>query len=76
MTSLYKLVIFDIKPGSKVLEALRKDDKFVRCLHAVGGAGVPGWPCDPARTVILHRPADDEIVSYGQYSALSDRFKR
>ncbi|XP_063833497.1 phosphoenolpyruvate carboxykinase [GTP]-like isoform X1 [Ostrinia nubilalis] len=51
--------------GSKVLETLRQDESFVRCLHAVGAGGVPGWPCDPQRTVILHRPADNEIISYG-----------
>ncbi|GBP54409.1 Phosphoenolpyruvate carboxykinase [Eumeta japonica] len=51
--------------GSKVLEALRKDEDFVRCLHASGTRGLPGWPCDPPRTIILHRPADNEIVSYG-----------
>lgn len=52
--------------GSKVLEALRKDENFVRCLHAVGRPhNTPGWPCDPARTIILHRPDDSEIISYG-----------
>ncbi|OWR44517.1 mitochondrial phosphoenolpyruvate carboxykinase isoform 1 [Danaus plexippus plexippus] len=55
--------------GNKVLEALRKDEQFVRCLHAVGrrddGQETPGWPCDPQRTIILHRPADNEIISYG-----------
>ncbi|XP_011146838.1 phosphoenolpyruvate carboxykinase [GTP] isoform X2 [Harpegnathos saltator] len=57
--------------GSKVLESLGNDD-FVKCLHSVG---VPrhdsktiinySWPCDPERTIILHRPAKNEIVSYG-----------
>ncbi|CAH0403127.1 unnamed protein product [Chilo suppressalis] len=51
--------------GSKVLEALRQDETFVRCLHAVGSGGVPGWPCDPQRTVILHKPMENEIISYG-----------
>ncbi|XP_035452251.2 phosphoenolpyruvate carboxykinase [GTP] isoform X1 [Spodoptera frugiperda] len=52
--------------GARVLEALRQDEQFVRCLHAVGtGGGVTGWPCDPPRTIILHKPADNEIVSYG-----------
>ncbi|XP_063542172.1 phosphoenolpyruvate carboxykinase [GTP]-like isoform X1 [Cydia strobilella] len=54
--------------GSKVLEVLRNDEQFVRCLHAVGGNGapaVPGWPCDPPRTIILHKPSDNEIISYG-----------
>ncbi|KYN11900.1 PREDICTED: phosphoenolpyruvate carboxykinase [GTP]-like [Trachymyrmex cornetzi] len=57
--------------GEKVLEALENDD-FVKCLHSVG---VPkhnskvnvsySWPCDPERTIILHKPAKNEIVSYG-----------
>ncbi|XP_012524899.1 phosphoenolpyruvate carboxykinase [GTP] [Monomorium pharaonis] len=57
--------------GEKVLEALGNDD-FVKCLHSVG---VPkhnskvnishSWPCDPERTIILHKPAKNEIVSYG-----------
>lgn len=54
--------------GSKVLEVLRSDEQFVRCLHAVGSNGapaVPGWPCDPPRTIILHKPSDNEIISYG-----------
>lgn len=57
--------------GEKVLEALGNDN-FVKCLHSVG---VPknnskvsvshSWPCDPERTIILHKPAKNEIVSYG-----------
>lgn len=57
--------------GGKVLGTLGNDD-FVKCLHSVG---VPrhdsktvvnySWPCDPERTIILHRPAKNEIVSYG-----------
>ncbi|CAL1678913.1 unnamed protein product [Lasius platythorax] len=57
--------------GEKVLEVLGNDD-FVKCLHSVG---VPKhnskidvnhlWPCDPERTIILHKPAKNEIVSYG-----------
>ncbi|XP_072743961.1 phosphoenolpyruvate carboxykinase [GTP] isoform X2 [Anoplolepis gracilipes] len=57
--------------GEKVLEILGNDD-FVKCLHSVG---VPKhnskidvnylWPCDPERTIILHKPANNEIVSYG-----------
>lgn len=57
--------------GKKVLEILGNDD-FIKCLHSVG---VPKhnskininylWPCDPERTIILHKPANNEIVSYG-----------
>ncbi|OXU28699.1 hypothetical protein TSAR_007135 [Trichomalopsis sarcophagae] len=57
--------------GEKVLQALDKRD-FVKCLHSVGvpKAGSAGkidetWPCDPERTIILHKPAKNEIVSYG-----------
>ncbi|XP_076627929.1 phosphoenolpyruvate carboxykinase [GTP] [Colletes latitarsis] len=57
--------------GKKVLEALGNDD-FVKCLHALGAPkldskveAIPSWPCDPERTIILHRPAKNEIVSYG-----------
>ena len=57
--------------GKNVLETLGNDD-FVKCLHSIG---VPksdskveinsSWPCDPERTIILHRPDKNEIVSYG-----------
>ncbi|XP_011495751.1 PREDICTED: phosphoenolpyruvate carboxykinase [GTP]-like [Ceratosolen solmsi marchali] len=57
--------------GESVLRCLDKRD-FVKCLHSVG---VPSpdsslrvdetWPCDPERTIILHKPATNEIVSYG-----------
>lgn len=52
--------------GGKILDHLRQDESFVRCLHSVGTSGnTAGWPCDPPRTIILHRPSDNEIVSYG-----------
>ncbi|CAD7011527.1 unnamed protein product [Ceratitis capitata] len=56
--------------GSPVLEHLRKQGDFVRALHSVGtpSNGVmehPSWPCDPERTIILHKPAENLIVSYG-----------
>ncbi|XP_017880630.1 phosphoenolpyruvate carboxykinase [GTP]-like [Ceratina calcarata] len=57
--------------GKKVLDILGNDN-FVKCLHSVG---VPtsdskvdvnhSWSCDPERTIILHKPATNEIVSYG-----------
>ncbi|XP_012286768.1 phosphoenolpyruvate carboxykinase [GTP] [Orussus abietinus] len=57
--------------GARILEALGNDD-FVKCLHSVG---LPkkdstvqvdsSWPCDPERTIILHKPSTNEIVSYG-----------
>ncbi|KAH8384566.1 hypothetical protein KR093_001378, partial [Drosophila rubida] len=59
------------RAGAPVLQQLRQGDgQFVKCLHSVGTptSGVQAqasWPCDPERTIILHKPADNEIVSYG-----------
>ncbi|XP_076232012.1 phosphoenolpyruvate carboxykinase [GTP] [Calliopsis andreniformis] len=57
--------------GKKILETLGNDD-FVKCLHSIGVPKVDSkvavnssWPCDPERTIILHKPAKNEIVSYG-----------
>lgn len=57
--------------GSKVLKVLGTSD-FVKCLHSVGvpdknskTLAISTWPCDPERTIILHKPAKNEIVSYG-----------
>lgn len=57
--------------GENVLRALDKRD-FVKCLHSVGVPAADSavkvdatWPCDPERTIILHKPAKNEIVSYG-----------
>lgn len=56
--------------GSDVLRLLRSNCDFIRCLHSVGtpASGVverPSWPCDPERTIILHKARTNEIVSYG-----------
>ncbi|KAH8285557.1 hypothetical protein KR054_010882, partial [Drosophila jambulina] len=59
------------RAGNPVLEFLQSGDgQFVKCLHSVGTpkSGVQAqasWPCDPERTIILHKPAENEIVSYG-----------
>ncbi|KAM7343977.1 phosphoenolpyruvate carboxykinase [GTP]-like [Cochliomyia hominivorax] len=59
------------RAGSKVLDELHKGNgEFVKCLHSVGTPKdgkiqIPSWPCDPERTIILHRPENNEIVSYG-----------
>uniref|UniRef100_A0A1A9VXH7 Phosphoenolpyruvate carboxykinase [GTP] n=1 Tax=Glossina austeni TaxID=7395 RepID=A0A1A9VXH7_GLOAU len=59
------------RAGTKVLEELhRTQGEFVKCLHSVGtpktgGISMPSWPCDPERTIILHSPANNEIISYG-----------
>ncbi|XP_039953031.1 phosphoenolpyruvate carboxykinase [GTP]-like [Bactrocera neohumeralis] len=57
--------------GNQVLEKLQsKGNEFVKCLHSVGTPKdgiitVPSWPCDPERTIILHKPDTNEILSYG-----------
>lgn len=56
--------------GAPVLQKLIQNDEFVKCLHSVGVPAngfieMPSWPCDPERTIILHRPKNNEIVSYG-----------
>ncbi|KAL5286745.1 PCK1.2 family protein [Megaselia abdita] len=56
--------------GAPVLEVLKKKEEFVRALHSVGtpANGVlrnNSWPCDPERVIILHKPAENLIVSYG-----------
>jgi len=63
--------------GTKVLEKLESPDDsgndagyFVKALHSVGRPAEgpvqhPHWPCDPDRTIILHKPEMDEIISYG-----------
>lgn len=57
--------------GSSVMsEIIDKDIDFVKCLHSVGTptsgkVEMESWPCDPERTIILHKPDTNEIVSYG-----------
>lgn len=46
--------------GKPVLDLLIDNRNFVRCLHSVGTPAngiteMPQWPCDPERTIILHR---------------------
>ncbi|XP_037956084.1 phosphoenolpyruvate carboxykinase [GTP]-like [Teleopsis dalmanni] len=56
--------------GAAVLAELQKQGDFVRAMHSVGtpANGVverTAWPCDPERTIILHKPDANLIVSYG-----------
>ncbi|KAJ8936618.1 hypothetical protein NQ314_012233 [Rhamnusium bicolor] len=56
--------------GKAVLDKLLEGAEFVKCLHSVGTPAnrfieMSSWPCDPERTIILHKPKNNEIVSYG-----------
>ncbi|XP_055373069.1 phosphoenolpyruvate carboxykinase [GTP]-like [Condylostylus longicornis] len=56
--------------GKPVLDSLRNNSEFVKCLHSVGSPAngvieMESWPCDPERTIILHKPSENLIVSYG-----------
>lgn len=56
--------------GREVLDKLADNSDFIKCLHSVGTpangkVSMHSWPCDPERTIILHKPANNEIVSYG-----------
>lgn len=56
--------------GQSVMDLLKANVEFIKCLHSVGTPRtgkmeVSSWPCDPERTIILHKPATNEIVSYG-----------
>lgn len=54
----------------KIWETLG-DGPFVKCIHSVGlprpvkNKVVNHWPCNPDRVIIMHRPADREIWSFG-----------
>ncbi|KAL5961700.1 Phosphoenolpyruvate carboxykinase GTP [Taenia solium] len=56
----------------KVLEYIKEQDAFVRCLHSIGlplpHEGVKvinNWPCNPEKTIISHIPDDRLIMSFG-----------
>lgn len=46
--------------GTPVLNMLSEAEDVVKCLHSVGTPAnghheVPSWPCDPERTIIMHK---------------------
>ena len=56
--------------SSTVLSFIGRDRSFIKCLHSVGvplaeGEESPLWPCNPEKTIIAHRPDDQEIISFG-----------
>ena len=59
------------RTGTAVLDSIKRNGgQFVKCLHSVGvplaeGESSALWPCNPAETIIAHRPDSQEIVSFG-----------
>jgi len=56
--------------GTKVLECIKDQGEFTKCLHSVGRPLGPNdkdvtWPCNPAQVLIAHRPATNDIISFG-----------
>jgi phosphoenolpyruvate carboxykinase (GTP) len=58
--------------GTKVLDVLGKDGRFIKCLHSVGKPLADGesdngvWPCAPIeKKFISHFPEEDTVWSYG-----------
>lgn len=57
--------------GINVLNNLKDDSEFVKCLHSVGvplpttRQVVNNWPCNPERTMVAHFPENNEIISFG-----------
>ncbi len=56
--------------STNVLNCVRRDGSFVKCLHSVGRPLAVGeedvvWPCNPSQTIIAHKPYTAEIISFG-----------
>jgi phosphoenolpyruvate carboxykinase (GTP) len=56
--------------GNEVLEKLKDDGEYIKCLHSLGAPLTEGqqdvaWPCNPTTKYIVHYPEDRSIASYG-----------
>ena len=56
--------------GRAVLECIRDQGEFIKCLHSVGRPLEPEeedvvWPCNPEKVLVAHRPATNDIISFG-----------
>ncbi|KAM7534878.1 hypothetical protein Aperf_G00000105127 [Anoplocephala perfoliata] len=72
--SLYVALCMRImtRVSPKVLDHIKKDGAFVRCLHSIGlpepHPGVKvinNWPCNPEKTLITQVPDERLIMSFG-----------
>jgi GTP-dependent phosphoenolpyruvate carboxykinase len=55
----------EVKLRSRIFQG-----EFIRCLHSVGRPLAAGekdvvWPCNPEKVLIAHRPATNDIISFG-----------
>ena len=56
--------------GNVVLEKLKDEGEYIKCLHSLGAPLEEGqqdvpWPCNPTTKYIVHYPEDRAIASYG-----------
>lgn len=56
--------------GTPVLHCIRDQGEFIKCLHSVGRPLAVGekdvlWPCNPEKVLVAHRPATNDIISFG-----------
>ena len=56
--------------GKPVLDCIKDQGAFIKCLHSVGRPLGPNdkdvsWPCNPENVLIAHRPATNDIMSFG-----------
>lgn len=56
--------------GRAVLDCIKDQGEFIKCLHSVGRPLGPEdqdvvWPCNPEKVLVAHRPATNDIISFG-----------